>query len=145
MFSISVHPSTLFISSSLPPFPWMTHVGPLSKASRGCTNPASSSKAWLVMLQRLPGLHHWQVALASWRTSSSPQALGYVHLNLPTGMFHNSPAGKSVGAKRKVRGLQEWVDWRSWGEWDDISNTWGKIIEANTLLFCQKEEKIRLD
>lgn len=34
-------------------------------------------------------------------------------LNLPTGIFHKRPAGKSVGAKRKVRGLREKVDRRS--------------------------------
>jgi len=55
-------------------------------------------------------------------------------LNLPTGIFHKRPAGKSVGAKRKVRGLKERVDRRSRGEKDDMGNTWRRIKEAKVLV-----------
>lgn len=49
-------------------------------------------------------------------------------------MFHKRPAGKSEGAKRKVRGLKEMVDRRSRGEGDDIGNTWRGIKEVKVLV-----------
>lgn len=55
-------------------------------------------------------------------------------LNLPTGMFHKKPAGKSVGAKRKVRRLKQRVDGRRRGERGDMSNTWTKIKERKVLV-----------
>lgn len=51
-------------------------------------------------------------------------------LNLPTRMFHKRPAGKSEGAKRKVRGVKER---RSTGGADDIDNTWRKINKVLVL------------
>lgn len=89
-------------------FPWMTHVEPLREGSRGPTKP---KKPWLLRLQLFPGHHYWQVATPFWRALSSPLVLGYMLLNLPIGMFHKRPAGKSKGAKRKVRGLNG-DDWQ---------------------------------
>lgn len=51
-------------------------------------------------------------------------------LNLPTRMFHKRPAGKSEGAKRKVRQVKER---RSTGGVDDIDNTWGKMNKVLVL------------
>lgn len=67
-------------------------------------------------LQRHSG-EHWDV-------------LGCMLLNLPTRMFHKRPAGKSEGAKRKVRRVKER---RSTGGVDDIDNTWGKMSKVLVL------------
>ncbi|XP_053173933.1 putative helicase mov-10-B.1 [Scomber japonicus] len=84
----------------------MTHVEPLREGSRGRTNRPSSAKPWPLEMQLFPGPNYWQVATPFWQTESSPQALGYMLLNLPTGMFHKWPAGKLSGAKRKNRQLR---------------------------------------
>lgn len=86
------HISLLFTCHT-PPFPRMTRVDltdhPSSESAgyRGCRCSLDPTPG---RLQRPSGEH---------RT-------GFMLLNLPTGMFHKKTAGKSVGAKRKVRRLK---------------------------------------
>lgn len=55
-------------------------------------------------------------------------------------MFHKQPAGKSVGARRKVRRLKQTVDGRRRGERGGMSNTWTKIKEKERAALCMKNQ-----